>query len=68
MKLEQQYHQHKAGTTSSTTRGWYNIINNTRLVQHHQQHKVESINIISTRLKQQHHQHEVETTTSSTRG
>jgi hypothetical protein len=67
MKLEQQSHQHDVGTSSSTARGWYNIINNTRLIQHHQQHEDESINIINTSLKQQHHQHEAETT-SSTRG
>jgi hypothetical protein len=68
MKLKWQHHQHEAGTPTSTTQGRYNIINNTRLVQQHQQHEAESINIVSMRLKQQHHQHEAETTTLSTRG
>jgi hypothetical protein len=38
-----------------------------RLVQHHQQHEAESINIINTRPKQ-HHQHEADTTSSKARG
>jgi hypothetical protein len=43
MKLEQRHQQHEARTTSSTTRGWNNIMNNTELKQHnHQQHEIET--------------------------
>jgi hypothetical protein len=42
MKLEQHRHQHEAGTTSSTTRGWNKNIINIMRMEHYHHHHVET--------------------------
>jgi hypothetical protein len=39
MKSEHPHQYHEVGTTTSTTRSWNNIINNTKLEHQHQQHE-----------------------------